>query len=180
MIRDLVEPLWLPLIVLTAVWVALFRARALSRRLRIVGAISLGALWFVATPFVALVLETPLAVESTIETDWQPDYIYVLAAGFDIGDSPAEDSSGLETIRRVNRAVMLWRDFPTATLVMAGNQPGSESLRSADQQGNLMREQAERLGVPTESILIDSVSTNTSGHAKVARDADFLTPLPHS
>jgi uncharacterized SAM-binding protein YcdF (DUF218 family) len=63
-----------------------------------------------------------------------------------------------------------------ATLVMAGNQPGAESLRPADQQGNLMREQAERLGVPAESILIDSVSTNTNGHAKVARDAGFLTP----
>ena len=176
MIRDLVEPLWLPLVVLAAVWVAVFRARALSQRLRIIGAMALGGLWFVATPFVALVLETPLAVESTIETNWQPDYIYVLAAGFDLGDSPAEDSSGLETIRRVNRAVMLWRDYPTATLVMAGNQPGSESLRPADQQGNLMRKQAERLGVPTESILIDSVSTNTNGHAKVARDAGFLTP----
>lgn len=175
MFRDLVEPLWLPLVVLAAVWVAVFRARALSRRLRVGGAVALGALWFVATPFVALVLETPLAVESTIETDWQPDYIYVLAAGFDIGDSPAEDSSGLETTRRVNRAVMLWRDYPTAALVMAGNQPGAESLRPADQQGNLMREQAERLGVPTERILIDSVSTNTNGHAKVARDADFLT-----
>ena len=59
---------------------------------------------------------------------------------------------------------------------MAGNQPESESLRERDQQGRLMQEQAERLGVPSERIMIDPVSSNTNGHAKVARDAPFLTP----
>ncbi len=176
MLRSLVEPLWLPMVVLAAVWVAVWRSRTISRRLRIIGAVALGALWFVSTPFVALVLETPLSVESTTEPDWRPDYIYVLAAGFDIGDSPAEDSSGLETTRRVNRAVALWREHPTATLVMAGIQPGTESLRKADQQGKLMQDQAERMGVPAASIIIDAVSTNTNGHAKVARDQDFLSP----
>ena len=39
-----------------------------------------------------------------------------------------------------------------------------------------MQEQAERLGVPSERIMIDPVSSNTNGHAKVARDAAFLTP----
>jgi uncharacterized SAM-binding protein YcdF (DUF218 family) len=34
-----------------------------------------------------------------------------------------------------------------------------------------MQVQAERLGVPKENIIIDSVSLNTNGHAKVARDS---------
>ena len=175
-LRDLVDPLWLPLVVLGGAWVYVWRRGGVVRWIRIVTAAAIGLLWLVATPLAAMLLERPLVVESTLDASWQPEYIYVLAGGFDIGDSPEEDSSGLETVRRVNRAVMVWREHPTATLVMAGNQPGSESLREPDQQGRLMQEQAERLGVPSERIMIDPVSSNTNGHAKVARDAAFLTP----
>jgi uncharacterized SAM-binding protein YcdF (DUF218 family) len=43
-----------------------------------------------------------------------------------------------------------------------------------------MQAQAERLGVPAEAIIIESVSLNTNGHAKEANGASFLrssTPL---
>lgn len=118
-----------------------------------------------------MLLERPLAVESTIEANWTPDYIYVLSGGYEVADFPEEDSSGLETTRRVNRAAQLWREFPTATVVMAGSQPGMDGIRDPEQQGLLMQVQAERLGVPKEKIIIDSVSLNTNGHAKVARDS---------
>ena len=118
-----------------------------------------------------MLLERPLAVESTIEANWTPDYIYVLSGGYEVADFPEEDSSGLETTRRVNRAAQLWREFPTATVVMAGSQPGMDGIRDPEQQGLLMQVQAERLGVPKGKIIIDSVSLNTNGHAKVARDS---------
>ena len=118
-----------------------------------------------------MLLERPLVVESTIEVNWTPDYIYVLSGGYEVADFPEEDSSGLETTRRVNRAAQLWREFPTATVVMAGSQPGMDGIRDPEQQGLLMQVQAERLGVPKEKIIIDSVSLNTNGHAKVARDS---------
>ena len=140
------------------------------------GTMALGALWFVSAPVGAVVLEWPLAVPSTIEPAWVPDYIYVLSGGFDIGDVPAHDASGLETIRRVNKASELWKQYPTATLIMAGTQPGMDDIRDPQQQGLLMQEQAERLGVPPAKILIDSVSTNTNGHAKVARDSRLHEP----
>ena len=43
-----------------------------------------------------------------------------------------------------------------------------------------MQDQALRLGVPTDHIVIDSVSLNTNGHATFANGADFLestTPI---
>jgi uncharacterized SAM-binding protein YcdF (DUF218 family) len=67
--------------------------------------------------------------------------------------------------------VLLWREHREATIVMAGSQPGRDGLRAPEQQGLLMQAQAERLGVPAASIIVDSVSLNTNGHAKVARDA---------
>ena len=144
--------------------------------MKIAGTMALGSLWIVSTPVGAVVLEWPLAVPSTIEPAWVPDYIYVLSGGFDIGDVPAHDASGLETIRRVNKASELWKQYPTATLIMAGTQPGMDDIRDPQQQGLLMQEQAERLGVPPAKILIDSVSTNTNGHAKVARDSRLHEP----
>lgn len=171
MLRGLVDPLWLPLIALIAIWVVLWRRHSLQRWMKPVGTSALAVLWLASTPFGAMLLERPLAVESTIEATWTPDYIYVLSAGYDVADAPEEDSSGLETTRRVNRAARLWHEFPTATVVMAGSQPGMDGIRDPEQQGLLMQVQAERLGVPKEKIIIDSVSLNTNGHAKVARDS---------
>lgn len=178
--RDLIEPLWLPLMVLVGTWVTLWRRHRLVRWMKIIGTSSLVALWAASAPLGAFLLERPLVVESLPEAGWAPDYIYVLSAGFDLGDSPEQDSSGLETTRRVNRAVSLWREFPSSMLVMAGAQPGMEGRRPPEQQGRLMQDQALRLGVPTDHIVIDSVSLNTNGHAKVANGADFLestTPI---
>jgi uncharacterized SAM-binding protein YcdF (DUF218 family) len=175
-LRSLVDPLWLPLLVLITIWGVLWRRNLLQRWMKVAGTTALGASWFVSVPLGAAILESPLDVESTIENDWIPDYIYVLSGGFDLGDEPEYDSSGVETIRRVNKAAELWKQYPTATLVMAGTQPGMEGLRDADQQGHLMQEQAARLGVPTAKVLIESVSTNTSGHAKVARDSGLHSP----
>jgi uncharacterized SAM-binding protein YcdF (DUF218 family) len=170
-LRGLIDPLWLPLTALIAIWVVLWRRQSLQRWMKPVGTSALVALWLTATPFGAMMLERPLVTESSIEDGWTPDYIYVLSAGYDVADAPEEDSSGLETTRRVNRAARLWREYPTATLVMAGSQPGMDGTRAPEQQGLLMQAQAERLGVPTENIIIDSVSLNTNGHAKVARDS---------
>ena len=175
-LRSLVDPLWLPLFVLVTIWVVLWRRKSLQRWMKIAGTMALGSLWLVSTPVGAVALEWPLAVPSTIEPNWVPDYIYVLSGGFDIGDVPEHDASGLETIRRVNKASELWKQYPTATLIMAGTQPGMDDLRDQQQQGLLMQEQAERLGVPPAKILIDSVSTNTNGHAKVARDSGLHDP----
>jgi uncharacterized SAM-binding protein YcdF (DUF218 family) len=175
-LRSLVDPLWLPLFVLVTIWVVLWRRNSLQRWMKVAGTMALGASWFVSVPLGTAILESPLDVESTIENDWVPDYIYVLSGGFDLGDAPEYDSSGVETVRRVNKATELWKQYPTATLVMAGTQPGMEGLRDADQQGLLMREQAERLGVPRAMVLIESVSTNTNDHAKVARDSGLHSP----
>ncbi|MFM8969779.1 MAG: hypothetical protein ACKOI3_06030 [Actinomycetota bacterium] len=102
MLRDLVEPLWLPIFVLAVVWFAWWR-RSLTRWSRIAGTAALAVLWLVSTPFAAFVLELPLATESRGDDDWSPDFIYVLAGGYDIGDLAEADTNGLETTRRVNR-----------------------------------------------------------------------------
>jgi uncharacterized SAM-binding protein YcdF (DUF218 family) len=175
-LRSLVDPLWLPLLVLIALWVTLWRRTSLQRWMKSAGTIALGTLWFVSTPLGTSIAQGPLDVESQIESGWTPDYIYVLSAGYDLGDEPAFDSSGVETIRRVNKAVELATQYPAAKLVMAGTQPGMEGLREPQQQGILMQSQAERLGVPAERIVIESISTNTNGHAKVAHESGLHEP----
>ena len=174
--RDLVEPLWFLVVVLIGVCTVLWRTRRLVRSTKITGAAALTALWFLSTPFGALVIERPLVAESALEPGWAPDYIYVLSGGYDIGDKPEYDSSGLETLRRVNKAAEMWKQYSDAVLVMAGSQPGMDGLRPANQQGLLMQVQAERLGVPTSKIRVETISLNTNGHAKVARDSGWHQP----
>jgi uncharacterized SAM-binding protein YcdF (DUF218 family) len=174
--KDLVEPLWLPLVILVGVWVYLWRTSRLGRWVKIIGTSALAGLWLACTPLSALLLERPLMVESTLEAGWSPRYIFVLSAGFDLADEPELDASGVETVRRVNRAVVLWRDYPNATLVMTGAQPGMQELREPEQQGQLMQAQAQRLGVPAANIIIDAISLNTKGHAKQARDSALFAP----
>jgi uncharacterized SAM-binding protein YcdF (DUF218 family) len=184
--KDLVEPLWLPLVILVGVWVYLWRTSRLGRWVKIIGTSALAGLWLACTPLSALLLERPLMVESTLKDGWSPRYIFVLSAGFDVADEPELDASGTETVRRVNRAVVLWRDYPNATLVMTGAQPGmhglqghglqGQSLRSPEQQGQLMQAQAQRLGVPAANIIIEAISLNTKGHAKQARDSALFAP----
>lgn len=166
---------------LVGVWVYLWRTARLVRWVKITGTCAVAGLWLVCTPLTALILERPLMVESTIEDGWSPRYIFVLSAGFDVADLPELDASGIETVRRVNRGVMLWREYPSATLVMTGAQPGmqglsEQGLREPEQQGRLMQTQAQRLGVPATKIIIDSISMNTKGHAKQARDSALFAP----
>lgn len=175
-VRDLVDPLWLPTTTLVVVWVVLWRAGTLRRWMKIVGTAALCWSWVIATPFGALVVERPLVVESSISDEWSPDYIYVLSAGFELADRPEGDSPSLETVRRVNRAVALWREYPTATLIMAGAEPGKLALRAPDRMGTLMRDLAHSQGVPAERVRIDSVSLNTNGHAKVAEESGLHGP----
>jgi len=175
-LRDLVDPLWLPIVTLAVVWGLLWRSGVLRRWIKVVGTAAIAALWLLSTPLLTTLLKRPLDVESRIETSWKPKHIYVLSGGYDLGDEPRFDSSGVETIRRVNKAAELGLIYPDASLVMAGSQPGMEGFRSPEQQGLLMKAQAERLGVPPERIRIESVSLNTNGHAKVARDSGWHQP----
>lgn len=169
--REFVDPLWLPMLVLGVVWIVLWRRKLLDRWMKVIGTVALVSLWLVMTPFGAVMLERPLVVESELKDGWVPEYIYVLSGGYHLGDSPEQDSSGLETVRRVNKGVMMWRRYDDATMVLAGGQPGMGDLREPDQQGLLMKSQAIQLGVPSDKIIIDSVSLNTNGHATVARDS---------
>lgn len=175
-LRRLIDPLWPILTMLIGAVATQWRRVAMQRWAKFSMVAAISTLWIISTPFGALVLERPLVVESKLEAGWVPQYIYVLPAGYDLGDVPEHDSSGLETTRRVNRAAELWRRYPMASIVMAGSQPGMESLRDARQQGLLMKAQAERLGVVTEKIIIESQSLNTNGHAKVARDSRLHQP----
>lgn len=141
-----------------------------------------GVLWSFSTPYGAWLLEKPLIVESKTDGSdtWSPTYIYVLSAGFEIGDRAEHDFSGFETMRRVNRAVDLWREHPSAIVIMAGTPPEAHGRRERWQQGRLMQLQAERLGVPAGRIRLETISTNTAGHARVASQSTFLsrdTPL---
>ena len=91
-LRELIEPLWLPIFVLVAVWVMAWRS-GLTKWSRIAGTAALAAMWLMSTPLAAFVLERPLATESQVDANWSPDFIYVLAGGYDIGDSEEQDAT---------------------------------------------------------------------------------------
>lgn len=176
MLRQLIDPLWPILTVLIGAVAIQWRRAAMQRWAKFSMVAAISTLWIISTPFGAHVLERPLVVESELESGWVPEYVYVLSGGYELGDMPEHDSAGLETTRRVNQAAELWRRYPSATMVMAGAQPGMERLRDARQQGLLMLAQAERLGVDARKIIIESRSLNTNGHAKVARDSGLHQP----
>jgi len=158
--KSLIDPVALIVVLLAAGTLA-----ALSRRKK-------GALLFLL-PALALLYGlsiSPMArlLCHTLEKDYirenpvkpgRLDVVVVLGGGVTETAETGETLLSQSSASRLLRAVQLFRESGAAQLLCAGKGIGRAS------EGEVMAAAAERLGVPREKILVDSLSENTRGHA---------------
>ncbi len=87
------------------------------------------------------------------------DVVVVLGGGVAETAETGETLLSQPSALRLLRAVQLFRESGAAQLLCAGKGIGRTS------EGEVMAAAAERLGVPKEKILVDSISENTRDHA---------------
>ena len=162
--RALVDPLWLLLIILTVAIFARFKNVKINRSVKLFAHISITMLVFLSTGVATLIFDQILATETSPQTNWSPEFILVLGGGYELGADEAQDFLGTESIRRVNAASALWREYPEAQVVFSGGQPGTENDRAATRHGELSSEHAISLGLAESRIIIESGSMNTRQH----------------
>jgi len=171
--RGLVDPVWPLLIAIAGAWTAVLRAgrgRAWARRS---GTAALVVLWLAGSGPSAWVTGRVLDVSAA--TVRSPRAIFVLGGGYEVGESPAEDFLGTESIRRAHRAARLAREYPDATIVVSGREPGTEDDRPDARHAELMAERLRALGVDDDRIVLETTSANTRGHAVEASRLDLVT-----
>lgn len=103
-------------------------------------------------------LEQDYTAESTVQTG-RLDVVVVLGGGVAEPAEIGESQPSTVTASRLLRAVQVFRESGAAQLLCAGKGIGRTS------EGDLMASAAEKLGVPSDRILVDPLSENTRGHA---------------
>jgi uncharacterized SAM-binding protein YcdF (DUF218 family) len=121
-------------------------------------------LLFLSTGVATLIFDQILATETSPNSDWSPEFIFVLGGGYELGANNTQDFLGTESIRRVNAASALWQKYPKSRVVFSGNQPGTEEDREPTRHGELSSEHAQSLGLDKARIIIESASSNTREH----------------
>lgn len=133
--------------------------------------ISLVLLFTLSLPVGSLFLKRSLDIYPqgfSIETfkrnsQFKPDYIWVLGGGYVLGDSPSEDILTSSSLSRLTKAYQVWKLYPYSKLVMAGASyycKGRPTGRAAE----LMKQEAQNLGVPEDKIILEPFSINTRAH----------------
>jgi uncharacterized SAM-binding protein YcdF (DUF218 family) len=162
--RSLVDPVWILLLVLTfAIFVKVKSARV-NRVIKLLTRISISILFFLSTGIATLVFDQILATETSPNSDWSPEFIFILGGGYELGANAAQDFLGTESIRRVNAASALWQKYPKSLVVFSGRQPGTENDREPTRHGELSSEHAMSLGLTESRVIIESTSSNTREH----------------
>jgi uncharacterized SAM-binding protein YcdF (DUF218 family) len=162
--RSLVDPVWILLLVLTFTIFVKVKSARLNRVIKLLTRVSISILVFLSTGVATLIFDQILATETSPNSDWSPEFIFVLGGGYEVGDNEVQDFLGTESIRRVNAASALWQKYPKSTVVFSGNQPGTEDDRESTRHGELSSEHAISLGLDKSRIIIESASSNTREH----------------
>jgi uncharacterized SAM-binding protein YcdF (DUF218 family) len=146
--------------------------RWLPRWARILAAIPLVICVGLSLPVVANALvrwqESRVATEAQCEMD-PPDTIVLLSGGVDRQPSSAMDfpALGESSMRRVFAGAERFQKQAGATLVITGG-----ATKYAIAEGRLMAGLAERLGVPQESIRLESVARTTWQNAMLVAELE--------
>jgi len=174
--RSLIDPVWLLLVVLAASTFVKFRPARIARLVKNGSRIALVTLIFLSTGVATQTFDNILATKTSQTVDWSPDFIFILAGGYEVGDEPAQDFLGTESIRRVNAAAELWRKHPAAKVVFSGGQPGAEGDRPSTRHGELSASQAKNLGLSDTRVMIEPNSQNTRQHPIEALKIGGISP----
>jgi uncharacterized SAM-binding protein YcdF (DUF218 family) len=158
----LINPLLWILLVQAACWWALRRSASAKARALLLATVLL--LWILSTPAVRHALDDSLALPDSEGNAPTPEYIFVLAGGWQLGATPEEDVLDPETRRRVLRGAQIWRRHPAAKLVVAGTAGHDGRYRHPQRQVELMAGLAQATGVPAPRIVLEGQSVNTAAH----------------
>ncbi len=162
--RSLIDPVWFLLLFLTfAIFTKVTRSK-LNRFIKLLARVSISILVFLSTGVTTLIFDQILATETSPNSDWSPEFIFVLGGGYELGANAAQDFLGTESIRRVNAASALWQKYPQSLVVFSGRQPDTVPERAATRHGELSSEHAISLGLNKSRIIIESTSSNTREH----------------
>ena len=162
--RSLVDPVWILLLVLTFTVSAKVESTRVNRVIKLLTRVSMSMLLFLSTGVATLIFDQILATETSPNSDWSPEFIFVLGGGYELGANNTQDFLGTESIRRVNAASALWQKYPKSRVVFSGNQPGTEEDREPTRHGELSSEHAQTLRLDKARIIIESASSNTREH----------------
>ena len=162
--RSLIDPVWLLLTVLVVAVSTKFNSVKINRVIQLIARASMAILVFLSTGVATLIFDKILATESTPQTGWSPEFIFVLGGGYELAATEAQDFLGTESIRRINAASALWTKYPKAKVVFSGQQPDTETERASTRHGELSSEHAISLGLVESRIIIESASENTRQH----------------
>jgi uncharacterized SAM-binding protein YcdF (DUF218 family) len=162
--RSLIDPVWFLLFVLIFTIFAKVESTRVNRVIKLLARVSISILFVLSTGVATLIFDQILATETSSNSDWSPEFIFVLGGGYELGAINAQDFLGTESIRRVNAASALWQKYPSSKIVFSGRQPGTENDRELTRHGELSSEHAQSLGLDKARIIIESASSNTREH----------------
>ena len=162
--RSLIDPVWFLLFVLIFTIFAKVESTRVNRVIKLLARVSISILFVLSTGVATLIFDQILATETSPNSDWSPEFIFVLGGGYELGANNAQDFLGTESIRRVNAASALWQKYPKSRVVFSGNQPGTEEDREPTRHGELSSEHAQSLGLDKARIITESASSNTREH----------------
>lgn len=131
-------------------------------------------LGIISTPIVSVLIARPLELPYLDIDILSPaddiQVVTVLSGGIYQGPAEEFELPGDSTIQRVNRGVQFFKDSQADYLVMQGRLSEGQGDRMVD----LMAEQAIRLGVDRENIVLESESTSTIEHPYYLRELDLF------
>ena len=162
--RSLIDPVWFLLFVLIFTIFAKVESTRVNRVIKLLARVSISILFVLSTGVATLIFDQILETETSPNSDWSPEFIFVLGGGYELGANNTQDFLGTESIRRVNAASALWQKYPKSRVVFSGNQPGTEEDREPTRHGELSSEHAQSLGLDKARIIIESASSNTREH----------------
>ncbi len=174
--RSLIDPVWFLLLFLAlAIFVKVANSK-LNRVIKLLARVSISMLVFLSTGVATLIFDQILATETSPNSDWSPEFIFVLGGGYELGANAAQDFLGTESIRRVNAASALWQKYPQSLVVFSGRQPDTEPESTATRHGELSSGHAMSLGLTESRIIIESASSNTREHPIEALNLSLVKP----
>lgn len=131
-------------------------------------------LGIISTPAVSVLIARPLELPYRDPGLLRPSddiqAVTVLSGGIYQGPAEGFELPGDSTIQRVNRGVQFFMASQADYLVMQGRLSEGPSDRMVE----LMAEQATRLGVDREDIILESESTNTLEHPYFLQELDLF------
>ena len=162
--RPLVDPVWI-LVLLLSLGVFLIPKNArLHKFVVTTNKFALSLLIFLSTGVATFIFDAILASESSPPTNWKPEFIFILGAGYEMGANESQDFLGTESIRRVNAASEIWLQYPLAKVVFSGQQTGTQDDRAATRHGELSSAHALLIGLNKSRMIIEPASENTHQH----------------